>query len=408
MSTGLRPDTGGDRRGMRRSLAWLLLPALVFILAVFVWPVARFLMLSVDNSGFSSTLIHMAKVADADLVATDGIGTEAAFAALVGDLAEAAKTRQDALFAQALNQRLVGTRILVLKTARDAAGGAFSAPFRDSVLSRHPGWGKPAVWAVLRDNRSAWTDYHILASYDLRRGADGFIARAPADETTFVNVLVRTVVISAVVTLLCAILAVPLAQAIVSAPPRVAKVLFALVLFPLWSSLLVRTVIWIIVLQKTGPVNAAIVFLGLVSEPMTLIYTRFSLYVAMVQVLLPLMVLSVVSIMRRVPASYMRAALSLGAPWLTAWRTVQLPLIMPGILSGAAIVFVFALGYYITPALVGGPRDQMISSMIAFYTNKTLNWGLAAALSLQLLVVLILIAAAFWTIQALSRRRAAA
>jgi putative spermidine/putrescine transport system permease protein len=275
------------------------------------------------------------------------------------------------------------------------------------VIAAHSGWRNPAIWSVLRDNRSDWTSHNILASYDLKRNADGSIGAAPPEEAIFVKVLIRTIVISAVVTLLCALLAIPMAQAIVSAPPTVSRVLFALVLFPLWASLLVRTVVWIIVLQKTGPVNAAIVFLGISPEPLTLIYTRFSLYIAMVQVLLPLMVLSVVAVMRRVPASYMRAALSLGASWPTAWRTVQLPLILPGILSGSAIVFVFALGYYITPTLVGGPRDQMISSMIAFYTNKTLNWGLASALSLQLLVVLIVIASLILTAQALSRRRVA-
>ncbi|RUU47861.1 ABC transporter permease subunit, partial [Mesorhizobium sp. M6A.T.Ca.TU.002.02.2.1] len=99
-------------------------------------------------------------------------------------------------------------------------------------------------------------------------------------------------------------------------------------------------------------------------------------------------------------------ALSLGAPWLTAWRRVQLPLILPGILSGGAIVFVFALGYYITPTLVGGPTDQMISSYIAFYTNNTLNWGMGAALSLQLLMILVLFAFLFWTASALFRRKA--
>jgi len=392
-----------DSRPVRLSLGWLVLPALVFIVAVFIWPVGKFLALSVDNSDFSSTIPGTVSIAA--LTGPDGIGTEAAFAALVQDLAKAHKTRKDALFAQSLNQRLVGTRILVLKTSKDAAGGRFSQPYRDSVLLAHPGWARTDIWKTIEANRSGWTDYHLLASFDLKRQPDGSIGPAPAQEAIFLGVLARTLVISAVVTLLCAVLAVPLAQAIVSAPPTLSRILFALVLFPLWSSLLVRTIIWIIVLQKTGPVNAAIVFLGIADQPLTLIYTRLSLYLAMVQVLLPLMVLSVVSVMRRVSPTYMKAALSLGAPWHTAWRTVQLPLIMPGILSGAAIIFVFALGYYITPALVGGPRDQMISSMIAFYTNKTLNWGLAAALSLQLLVVLIIIAALFWTIRSISGRK---
>ncbi|WP_421694554.1 ABC transporter permease [Aestuariivirga sp.] len=381
------------------------MPTIIFIAAVFIFPVGRFLILSIDNSDFTNALPRTSQIAG--LRALDGVGTEAAFAALVQDLAEATATRKDALLAQSLNQRLVGTRALVLKTAKDAAAGNFAAPFRESVLAKHQGWAKPEIWKVLDDNRSPFTDFNILASYDLKRQPDGRIGAAPAQEAIFVGVLTRTIVISAVVTLLCAVLSVPLAQAIVSSSPLVSRMLFALVLFPLWSSLLVRTIIWIIVLQKTGPVNAAIVFLGITDGPMTLIYTRFSLYLAMVQVLLPLMILSVVSIMRRVSPSYMKAALSLGAPWLTAWRTVQLPLILPGIMSGAAIVFVFALGYYVTPALVGGPRDQMISSMIAFYTNKTLNWGLAAALSLQLLVVLIVIAALFWTVQSLFRRKVA-
>src|SRR5690606_25316563 len=127
----------------------------------------------------------------------------------------------------------------------------------------------------------------------------------------------------------------------------------------------------------------------------------------MSQVLLPLMVLSVVSVMRQVPANYMKAAPSLGAPWFTAWRTVQLPLILPGLLAGGAIVFVFSIGYYITPLLVGGPGDQMISSMIAFYTNQTLNWNLAAALSVQILVLVVLLAATGLTLRTVTSRRAA-
>jgi putative spermidine/putrescine transport system permease protein len=164
--------------------------------------------------------------------------------------------------------------------------------------------------------------------------------------------------------------------------------MIGLVLLPLWTSLLVRTVAWIILLQGDGPVNLMLQGLGLTDRPLSMIFTRGSLLVAMVQVLLPLMILPVLSVLRRTPAHYMRAAISLGATWWQAWRRVQLPLILPGILNGSGIVFVFALGYYITPALIGGPRDQMLSSFIVFYTDKTLNWGLAAALSIQLLLLL--------------------
>lgn len=401
---------GGGRRLPRANVSMVLLsaPLVLFILVIFLWPVGRFLALSVDNTDIARNL-------PATIAALEGwhesggLPGEAAFAALVDDLAVAREARRDALLAQALNQRLVGTRFLVIRTASDAADGAFAGPsVRDAVLEAHPGWSDTALWSVIRRNGSAVTDYYLLASVDLERKPDGGLARVSPERAQFLDILLRTIWISVVVTLLCAVLAIPLAQAIVSAPPALSRLMFALVLFPLWTSLLVRTVIWIIVLQRNGPVNSTLVSTGLIGEPLSLIYTRFSLYVAMVQVLLPIMVLSVASVMRRVPPTYMKAALSLGAPWWTAWRRVHLPMIMPGILAGSAIVFVFALGYYITPALVGGPTEQMISSYIAFYTNTTLNWGLAAALSVQLLLILCLGAFLIWTARILTAGRRAA
>jgi putative spermidine/putrescine transport system permease protein len=398
------------RRQRRRDgfLTLLALPLVLFVLVVFLWPVARFLALSVDNSDLSNNLTRTVAALDA-WSPSEGLPGEDAFVALVEDLAQARRDGKDGLVGQLINQRIVGTRFLVIKTAKDAAAGAFDQrPVRDAVLAAQPGWSDVDLWRNISLQRSAYTDYYLLASLDLQRAPDGTIEKAPADKAVFLDVLGRTVWISLVVTLICAVVALPLAQAIVSAPPFWSRVLFALVLFPLWVSLLIRTVIWIIILQKNGPVNSALLAVGLTDQPLSLIYTRFSLYVAMVQVLLPMMVLSLASVMRRIPASYMRAALSLGASWLTAWRRVQLPLIMPGMLSGAAIVFVFALGYYITPTLVGGPTDQMISSYIAFYTNKTLNWGLAAALSVQLLLILSVSALLFWSAFALLRRSARA
>jgi putative spermidine/putrescine transport system permease protein len=389
-------------------LALLAVPLVLFITIVFLWPVARFLLLSVDNSDMAGNLRRTFAAMD-DWQPAEGLPPEPVFDALVADLADARARGRDGVLAQLVNQRQVGTRFLVIKTAKDASEGRFAArPVADALLAAHPGWGDPALWTELRRAGGSVTDYYLLGSLDLRRSADGAIEPVPADRAIFLDALLRTVWISLVVTAICAVLALPLAQAIVSAPPRWSKLMFALVLFPLWTSLLVRTVIWIIVLQKNGPVNAALLATGLVDEPLTLIYTRFSLYIAMVQVLLPMMVLSLVAVMRRIPPGYMRAALSLGAPWFTAWRRVQLPLILPGILAGSAIVFVFSLGYYITPTLVGGPGDQMISSYIAFYTNTTLNWGLAAALSLQLLLILLASAVLFWTARVLLARPAAA
>lgn len=398
--------SAGKRERRRNAVfALLVAPVVLFIVLVFLWPVARFLSLSADNADMAGNL-GRTFAALGEWQPADGVPGEPAFAALVDDLAAARLSGRDGVVAQLINQRQVGTRFLVIKTARDAAEGRLDMrPVREALLAAHPQWADPGLWSELHRARGFVTDYYLLGSLDLRRAGDGGIGAVPPDRRIFVDALGRTVWISLVVTLICAVLAIPLAQAIVSAPPAWSRVLFALVLFPLWTSLLVRTVIWIIVLQKNGPVNAALMFTGAIGEPLSLIYTRFSLYIAMVQVLLPMMVLSLVSVMRRVPPTYMKAALSLGAPWATAWRRVQLPLIMPGILAGSAIVFVFALGYYITPTLVGGPGDQMISSYIAFYTNTTLNWGLAAALSLQLLLILALGAFLFWAARALLPRR---
>ena len=384
----LRKGAVSRVRRSRIALALLVAPVMAFILLLFLWPVLRFLALAVDNSEISGNLPRTA-AAISSWDGQGGLPDDAVFRALVDDLAEARAAGRDGVLAQLINQRVVGTRFLVIKTAQSAAAGELAAePARDTVVAAQPGWDNPQLWRVLARDSSPLTANYLLASLDLTRTAEGAVVPVPADQAIFVSLLLRTVWISAVVTGICAVLALPLAQAIVSAPERWSRVMFALVLFPLWTSLLVRTVIWIIMLQRNGPVNAALVASGLVHEPLSLIYTRFSLYVTMVQVLLPLMVLSVVAVMRRVSPNYMKAALSLGAPWIVAWTRVQLPLILPGILAGSAIVFVFALGYYITPELVGGPGERMISSYIAFFTNETLNWGMGAALSLQLLAIL--------------------
>jgi len=201
----------------------------------------------------------------------------------------------------------------------------------------------------------------------------------------FRNVLGRTLWISFAVTLMCLLLGYPVAHFIAGQPDRRAVVLLFLVLLPFWTSLLVRTVAWVVLLQKEGILNNLFLSLHIVDEPLRMIFNRFAVYVAMVHVLLPFMVLPLYSVMKGIPVSYVRAASSLGATPFTAFRRVYLPQTLPGIGAGCLMVFIQALGYYITPALVGGADDQMISYFIAFYASKTVNWGMAAALSVMLL-----------------------
>ncbi|MEQ8740363.1 MAG: ABC transporter permease, partial [Hoeflea sp.] len=168
-----------------------------------------------------------------------------------------------------------------------------------------------------------------------------------------------------------------------------ANFLMVFVLLPFWTSLLVRTTAWIALLQTGGVVNSTLIATGLIDEPLELLYTEFSTILAMTHILLPFMVLPLYAVMRGIDASYMRAAISMGSRPLAAWWRIYLPMSLPGLSAGALLVFVISVGYYITPALVGGTDGQMISNIIAFHMRESNNWGLAAALG-SLLLVLIL------------------
>ncbi len=277
-----------------------------------------------------------------------------------------------------------GFRTLLFTTGRQLPD-ELTAPARDTLIGIDPKWGERETWAAIRRAGGPVTDFYLLGALDLRRDADGSIIGAPPEQRVFRDVLGRTLWISAMVTLICLLLGYPVAYVIAAQPPGRAGMLLFLVLLPFWTSLLVRTVAWVVLLQKEGVLNSLFMSLGLVHEPLKMIYNRFAVYVAMVHVLLPFMVLPLYSVMRGIPPSYVRAASSLGAKPFTAFRRVFVPQTLAGIGAGCLMVFIQALGYYITPALVGGAEDQMISYFIAFYASKTVNWGMAAALSIMLL-----------------------
>ena len=175
------------------------------------------------------------------------------------------------------------------------------------------------------------TDFYLLAALDLRRDANDAIVGAPPEQTVFRSVLVRTLWISAAVTLMCLVLGYPVAFFIAQQPPSRASLLLFLVLLPFWTSLLVRTVAWVVLLQREGILNNLLVSLGLITEPIRMIFNRFAVYVAMVHVLLPFMVLPLYAVMRGVSPTYVRAASSLGARPATAFRRVYLPQTLPGV-----------------------------------------------------------------------------
>jgi putative spermidine/putrescine transport system permease protein len=207
------------------------------------------------------------------------------------------------------------------------------------------------------------------------------------------------------VTAICLVMGFPIALLLAHVDGMVRNVLLVLVLLPFWTSLLVRTAAWIVVLQNEGLVNTALVSLGILDEPLRLIYNRTGVLIVMSQVLLPFMILPLYAVMSAIPPSHMRAALGLGGrPWF-AFRRVYLPQTLPGVAAGTLLVFMLSVGYYITPALVGGSTDQMLSYFIAFYANETINWGLAAALGTVLMAIVLVLFAVYSRLFGIGRIR---
>ena len=407
--TGVDQDAVNLRRALRKSrrreqlrAAALVLPLFLFLAACFVVPIAAMLSRGVIDADIARILPTVTGA----LKSWDGrdLPPESAYGALIADIRAAREAGTLASAATRLNYDVPGFRTLLFSTARQLPAELTGAA-RDALIGIDPKWSERETWAAMRRAGGPATDFYLLGALDLRRDSDGSITGAPLEQRVFRAVLARTLWISAMVTLICLVLGYPVAYVIAAQPPGRAGLLLFLVLLPFWTSLLVRTVAWVVLLQKEGVLNSLLLSLGIVNEPLKMIFNRFAVYVAMVHVLLPFMVLPLYSVMRSVPASYVRAASSLGAKPLTAFWRVYVPQTLPGIGAGCLMVFIQALGYYITPALVGGADDQMISYFIAFYASRTVNWGMAAALSIMLLTATLALYAVYNRMVGIERMR---
>lgn len=379
-------------RPARRASFMLAVPLLSFLLLVFVVPIAMLFSTAVDNPETRSVLPDTV----AALSAWTGQGTpdEPVFAAFAGDLARASKARTAALLGKRLNYEISGMRSRIMAAARMSAGTT-QGPFKSKFLDADPAWGDGALWTTIKRDGRRWTPSYLLAALDLQQNQDGSIGRVPADQRIFVGILGRTLFIAATVTLLTLVLGYPVAYALTLAPPMLAALMMLCILLPLWTSLLVRTTAWVVLLQTNGVINDALLWLGLTGQRLQLIFTRFGTIAAMTHIQLPFTILPIASVMRTIPVAHMRAARSLGAPPLAAFWRVYAPQTVPGVMAGCLITFILSLGYYITPALVGGPNDQMVSNFISIYINSELNWGLASALGVILLTVTLVIYGVF-------------
>ena len=373
-----------ERRGQLRMLA-LLAPSVLFVAFFVLLPIALFLFRSIDNSEIPRGLHRT--VESLRGWSGQGLPAEESYAALARDLRDLRDSTELTLLARRLNYNISGYRGLILETARDISEGSVEST-RNRLVQIDGRWGKTEYWAAIKNQSNRLTLYYLLASLDLRMGLGGVVEKAPAETALFIDLYLRTLLISASVAALCLIIGFPVASVMAASTPATANVLFMLVLIPFWTSLLVRTTAWIILLQNEGPVNQTLVALGLLSKPVRLVFNRIGLFVSMVHVLLPYMILPLYSVLKGISRDHLRAAASLGASPLTLFRTVYMPLAMPGIVAGWTLVFVLSLGYYVTPALVGGPGDQMIGYFVAYFTNSAVNWGMASALGSLLLLII--------------------
>ncbi|KOF14329.1 ABC transporter permease [Ensifer adhaerens] len=374
-------------RARLRAMA-LVAPLLIFIVITFVVPIGQVLFRSINNEGFAQTAPNLTAWFDAN--PTNVAPDETAYTALAADLELMRRNRTAGAAGTRINDVLPGSRSLFTSSARAAAD--FAAPFKDAVLAKDARWADPRVWHAMRTASNRYSlDYYIIAA-DRQRDADGRIVSVPPERRLYVGLFAKTLWQSAFITLLCLALAFPIAHLIATVRQSTANLLLILVLLPFWTSLLVRTSSWIVLLQGQGVVNNVLVAMGLIDTDhrLKLIYNNVGTIIVMTHVLLPFIVLPLYSVMRMINPAYVRAARSLGASSWTAFRRVYLPLTLPGVAAGSLLVFILAVGYYITPALVGGADGQLISNMIQYHLGAS-NWSLAAALAFILLAGVIVL-----------------
>lgn len=385
-------------RAERQRKLWafaLTVPLLVFLLLTFLVPIAALLARAVENPEIANALPRTVVVL-ADWNRKD-LPPASAFAALLADLGALPERAEAGALARRLNSEAPGARSLVMGTYRalPLQGADTPADAKARLIETDERWSQPLFWQAIAKNGSRWTPDYLLAAVDLRRNAVGDIEQMPPNQRVFVNILARTFEISAVVTLAALLLGYPLAYWLSSLPARRANLLMILVLVPFWTSVLVRIAAWIVLLQSEGLVNRALIGVGVIDHPLALLFNRLGVEIAMVHILLPFMILPLYSVMKGVPPTYLRAAISLGSAPLAAFFRVYVPQTYPGIGAGGLLVFIISIGYYVTPALLGGADDQMLSYYVAQYTNVTINWGLACALGAVLLMATLLLYAVY-------------
>lgn len=373
-----------ERQKQTRSLL-LILPLVCFICVTFAFPIIEMLYRSVDNNALPNGFPNTTEAIEQwDYNGLPSLAIQQTFMA---ELKDRYQDKTLPKLANRMNIEVSGMRSLLMKTGRKVAKLDALPASHEEILKLDKRWSKQQYWAALKNLSSPYTLSYYLAALDMRYGETGEITAQPETRQVYVDLFAKTFGMSLAITLICLVMAYPVAYLLANLPDKQANLLLIVVLLPFWTSLLVRTTSWIVLLQNQGVINDLLIWTGVTSERLAMMHNTFGTIVAMVHILLPFMILPLYSVMKGISPTYFRAARSLGATPSVAFIKVYMPLTMPGVGAGALLTFILSIGFYITPALVGGRSGQMISNMIAYHMQTSLNWGMAAALGGLLLAV---------------------
>jgi len=371
-----------ERRNKIRAFL-LVVPLLFFILFTFLIPIGDMLLRSVDdsyiNTVFPKTFEKYKKWDKQDLP------SEELYKTMFFEIKEGsgysigkATTR--------MNYAKSGWKSLLKKSKRKFKK-IEEGPYKEQMIAIDKRWADLEYWKAIGVMVDPVTAGYFLNAVDLKYNADKEIIRQKENRRIYNKTWIKTFKVSVLVMFFCLILGYPISYLLATLPLKYSNLLMICVLLPFWTSLLVRTVAWMVMLQQKGVFNNLLVMSHIISDEnrFALMYNQTATIIVMTQILLPFMVLPLYSVMKTISPNYMRAALNLGASPLHAFYKVYMPNSIPGVSAGCMLVFILAIGYYITPELVGGKDGQMIGNWIAYHLKTTLNWGLCAALGAILL-----------------------
>ena len=382
-------------RRKKRNALLLVAPLFLFILVTFLFPIFDMLIRGVDNK-ITQEILPTTVVALANWDPASGqLPDEEVFKAFTVDGQIAAKAKTISRLGQRLNYEKSGFSSLFRKTGRKLRKfdpEKLTTTYKENLISIDKKWNDIERWRTIKNESGKYTNSYYLAALDLEKTPDG-IQRKAEETRIYINLFKRTLWLSCLITFLTVLLGYPIAYLLATLKTKTSNLLMILVLLPFWTSLLVRTSAWIALLQKEGVINDTLVGIGLIADDsrLSMIHNSTGTLIAMTHILLPFMILPLFSVMKTINPSYVRAARSMGATGFTAFRRVYFPNTIAGIGAGGILVFILSIGFYITPALVGGVDGTMISNFIAYHISQSLNWGLAAALGAILLAVVLVL-----------------